>query len=68
MLYVDFDWDVSPKGIMLDDEFKLDKLGWKNGDYFKVVVHENGKKFLLKVDTVEEFIIKGVDNGSSNND
>ena len=37
MLYVDYQWDCSPSGIILDEEFDADKLGWKGGDYFQLI-------------------------------
>lgn len=54
MLYVDYTWDLSPKGILLDEEINTDKLGWKGGDYFKLV-NINGRQILQKVDPVEAF-------------
>jgi hypothetical protein len=58
MLYIDYNWDCSHKGIILDDEFNSDKLGWKAGDYFKFV-NVNGRQILLKVDDLEKFIVDG---------
>jgi hypothetical protein len=58
MLYVDYQWDCSPNGIILDEEFNSDRLGWKGGDYFKLV-NINGRQILLKVSDLEKFIIKG---------
>lgn len=58
MLYVDYTWDCSSKGIILDEEFNSDKLGWKGGDYFKLV-NVNGRQMLIKVDDLEKFIVKG---------
>jgi hypothetical protein len=54
MLYIDYDWDVSPNGIMLDKELNIDRLGWKAGDCFKVV-NVNGRVILQKVEAVEQF-------------
>jgi hypothetical protein len=54
MLYLDFQWDLSPGGIILDEEINLDKLGWKNGDLFKVT-NINGRAMLVKIDPVEAF-------------
>lgn len=59
MKYYDYDWDLNPDGIILDPELNIDKLGWKNGDYFKVT-NINGKAMLVKVDTTEKFLIDGV--------
>ena len=58
MLYIDYTWDCSPEGIKLDEEFNSDKLGWKGGDYFKLI-NVNGRQYLKKVDDLEKFIIKG---------
>jgi hypothetical protein len=58
MLYVDYNWDCSSKGIILDDEFNSDKLGWKAGDYFRFV-NVNGRQMLIKVDDLEKFIVDG---------
>lgn len=54
MLYLDYSWDCSPDGIKLDEEFDSDKLGWKGGDYFKLI-NINGRQYLRKVDPVEVF-------------
>ena len=41
-----------------DPELNTDRLEWKEGDYWKVV-ERNGKKFLRKVDKLEQFIVAG---------
>jgi hypothetical protein len=33
-------------------------LGWRGGDYFKVV-NVNGRAMLVKVDALEKFIVDG---------
>ena len=48
MRYYDYDWDLSPDRILLDPDLNIDKLGWKHGDYFKVV-NVNGQSMLQKV-------------------
>ena len=63
MLYVDFDWDVDKDGIVLDKAMSFEKLGWKKGDYFKLVECTDGRLRLAKCEDLEEFLIKGVDNG-----
>lgn len=55
MLYVDYDWDLSPNGIVLDSEINIDKLGWKHGDVFKVT-NINGRAMLVKMDPLEAFV------------
>ena len=54
MLYIDYNWDCSERGIILDEEFNSDRLGWKGGDYFKLI-NVNGRQILRKVDPVEVF-------------
>ena len=61
MLHFDFDWDLSANGIILDPELNIDKLGWKGGDYFKLV-NVNGKVMLRKVDALEKFLKDGEQN------
>jgi len=58
MLYIDYTWDCGPNGIILDEEFNSDQLGWKGGDYFQLI-NVNGRQILRKVDDLEKFIIKG---------
>ena len=58
MLYIDYTWDVSPNGIILDEEFNTDKLGWQGGDYFRLV-NINGRQMLIKVDALVKFIKDG---------
>jgi hypothetical protein len=58
MRYYDYDWDLSPNGILLDSELDIDKLGWRAGDYFRVV-NINGRAQLIKVDPIEKFLLDG---------
>jgi hypothetical protein len=55
MLHLDFDWDIHPDRIVLDEAFNSDKLGWKNGDIFKLV-NVNGRQMLVKIDPVDAFV------------
>jgi hypothetical protein len=55
MLYLDYTWDCSPSGIILDEEFNSDKLGWKGGDIFRLV-NINGRQILRKVEPSEAFV------------
>lgn len=59
MKYIDYDWDLTPDRILLDEELNVDKLGWKGGDYFKLV-NINGRVMLIKVDALEKFIQEGI--------
>lgn len=64
MLYFDYTWDLNPQSIVLDQELDTDKLHWNDGDYWKMVI-KDGKKMLVKLDKLEEFILKGAGNGLS---
>ena len=55
MKYVDFDWEMDAMGIRLDTDLDVQKLGWKENDYFKLI-RVNGKLQLVKVDEIEKFI------------
>jgi hypothetical protein len=59
MRYYDYEWDLEPNRILLDAELNVDALGWRGGDYFKVVNH-NGRVMLVKVDPLEKFLRDGV--------
>lgn len=54
MLYVDYNWDLSPNRILLDEELNIDKLGWKHGDHF-MVTNVNGRAMLVKVEPIVAF-------------
>lgn len=53
--YVDFDWEMDAMGIRLDTDLDVQKLGWKENDYFKLVKLGDNLT-LVKVDPVEKFI------------
>jgi hypothetical protein len=55
MLYLDYTWDLSPKGIKFDEELDIDKLGWKAGDHF-VIKNINGKAMLVKIEPLVAFV------------
>lgn len=58
MFYLDYTWDLGPDGIILDEELNIDKLGWKGGDYFKLV-NINGQAKLVKMDPIVKFLDEG---------
>jgi hypothetical protein len=66
MRYYDYDWDLSPRGIILDTDLNVDKLGWQGGDYFKFV-NVNGVKMLVKVNDVEKFLLQGIEEREDQN-
>jgi hypothetical protein len=61
MKYYDYEWDLEPNRIVLDAELNTDKLGWRSGDYFKVI-NVNGRTMLVKVDPLEKFLRNGIGN------
>jgi hypothetical protein len=61
MKYYDYEWDLEPNRILLDEELDVDALGWNGGDYFKVT-NINGRTMLVKVDALEKFLRDGVGN------
>lgn len=61
MLYVDYTWDCNPDGIILDEEFNSDKLGWKGGDYFQLI-NINGRQILRRMDPLVKFLKDGEKN------
>lgn len=66
MLHLDFNWDLSPSGILLDEELNIDKLGWKDGDFFKVET-VNGRRRLTKVDPLIAFVRAGAEEMKNEN-
>jgi hypothetical protein len=36
MLYLNYSWDVYSFGIVLDEEFNTEEIGWKEGDCFRL--------------------------------
>lgn len=60
MLYVDYNWDLSPTTMIPDPELDTDRLEWQVGDYW-CVTEFNGKKYLRKVDKLEQFVLTGRD-------
>lgn len=58
MKYIDYDWDLSPDRIILDEELNIDKLGWKAGDLFRIR-NVNGQVMLVKVQhPLEKLVIE----------
>jgi len=58
MKHYDYDWDLSPEGIILDKELDIDKLGWQHGDSCQVI-NINGTAMLIKVDPLVKFLKDG---------
>ena len=62
MNYIGYDFSLTEEGIGLDAELNLDKLGWKGGDYFKLV-NVDGRAKLVRVDALVKFLEDGKQNG-----
>jgi hypothetical protein len=58
MRHYDYDWDLDSTGIRFDPELNIDKLGWRNGDYFRIE-NRNGQAMLVKVDPLVKFLKDG---------
>ena len=55
MIHIDYTWDLDSNGIKFDEELNLDRLGWHDGDFFKVVT-VNGRRYMQKVDPLIAFV------------
>ena len=64
MKYLDFDLEIYPDRIILDEDIKVDKLGWKGGDYFQLV-NVNGRAVFIRTDPLVKFVKDGANNGLS---
>ena len=62
--YLDYDWNLSPERIVLDEKLNIDKLGWKAGDCF-VVQNVDGRAMLTKVDPLVQFLKYGTNPGAN---
>ncbi len=60
MKHFEYDWDLYPDRIILDEELNIDRLGWKGGDYFKLV-NVDGKAQLIKLDPLLKFLKDGTE-------
>jgi hypothetical protein len=58
MNYYGYDWDLSESRIMMDAELDPVKLGWREGDYFRLT-YRNGHMVLVKTDPLEKFLTDG---------
>jgi hypothetical protein len=56
MLHYDYNWDLYPNYLKLDDELNIDRLGWQEGDLFKLEVTADGTRLLKKVDPLVKFL------------
>jgi hypothetical protein len=60
MYHFDYSWDLTPNSLVFDKELPIHRLGWEEGDYFKLVEDsETGIKKLVKLDGLETFLLAG---------
>jgi hypothetical protein len=52
------EWDISSTRLLLDADLNTDNLGWKFGDYFKLI-EQNGRAVMVRVDPLEKFLDDG---------
>jgi hypothetical protein len=60
MLHLDYNWDLYPTGILLDDELNTDRLAWCPGDIFVLEKTDNGRLFIKKQTGVSKFVLEGI--------
>ena len=60
MYHFDYSWDLTPNSLVFDKELPIHRLGWEEGDYFKLVEDsDTGIKKLVKLDRLETFLLAG---------
>lgn len=55
MKKLDTSWYITQDRIVIDEHLDIDSLGWKAGDYFKLV-NIDGVAQLVKVDPLIKFL------------
>jgi hypothetical protein len=58
MKHYDYEWDLYPNYLLLDNELDTDRLGWKAGDLFEFV-NKDGQQMLKKIDPLVKFLKDG---------
>ena len=58
MTHYNYEWDISSTRLLLDADLNTDNLGWKFGDYFRLI-EKNGRAVMVKVDLLEIFLETG---------
>ena len=67
MLYVDYNWDLTPTAMIPDAELNTDQLHWKTGDFWKVVDINENRKALVKVDSLTAMVTEHATEIKENN-
>jgi hypothetical protein len=58
MKYYDYEWDLYPEKIVLDNDLNTDRLTWQAGQYWQMC-EEDGNKLLRRVDPIVQFLLEG---------
>ena len=58
MFHFDYNWYLTERRIVLDRELDTDKLGWRDGEYFKFTIVD-GQRQLVKIDPLVKFLEDG---------
>jgi len=67
MLYIDYNWDLTPTAMIPDAELNTDRLHWKTGDFWKVVDINENRKALVKVDSLTAMVTEHATEIKENN-
>jgi len=57
MIHYDYTWDLYPNYLKLDEDLNTDRLGWKEGDMFRLTTVEGGVRLLKRVDPIKKFML-----------
>lgn len=49
MFFLDFTFDICHDRMIFDEEIKLARIGWNQGDMFQVTINSNGRIVLMKI-------------------
>ena len=55
MLFMDYDWNLTPEYLKFDNELNLTQLDWKEGDVF-ILKKIGDQSVLRKLDDFEKFV------------
>ena len=58
MNHYNYECDISSTRLLLDADLNTNNLGWKFGDYFRLI-EKNGRAVMVRVDPLEKFLDDG---------
>lgn len=59
MLFIDYQWNLSETGLLLDPELELTHTGWTEGDYFQLQ-RVDDRYVLKRMPALQKFLLDGV--------